>query len=164
MAWALVAEDNWGVTARMNVDFRKPVPIGRAVRAEGWITRSRRRVVDTEGPGSSTPKTGAELATGCSDLRRADEAQKRELRERYGVRIAPNAERIRPERWPGDAGLITHGETRRAAPTVIATTYPDRATSPREPSPSSPIAGRAPKPSARTSPSSSRTPTRSPAR
>ena len=49
MAWALVAEDNWGVTARMSVDFRKPVPIGTPIRAEGWITRSRRRVVETAG-------------------------------------------------------------------------------------------------------------------
>ena len=37
MAWALVAEDNWGVTARMNVDVPRPVPIGRPIRAEGWI-------------------------------------------------------------------------------------------------------------------------------
>ena len=30
MAWSLVGEDNWGLTARMSVDFRKPVEIGRA--------------------------------------------------------------------------------------------------------------------------------------
>ncbi len=36
MAWALVAEDNWGVTARMQVDFRKPVPIGRSD-SRGWV-------------------------------------------------------------------------------------------------------------------------------
>ena len=87
MAWALVAEDNWGVTARLNVDFRKPVPIGQPVHAEGWITRSRRRVVDTEarivdaGTGTNSRRAAATYVA-------ADEAQKRELRERYGVRIA----------------------------------------------------------------------------
>ena len=50
MAWALVGEDNWGVTARMTVDFRRPVDVGAPIRAEGWITRSRRRIVDTAGP------------------------------------------------------------------------------------------------------------------
>ena len=47
MAWSLVGEDNWGVTARMSVEFRKPVEVGTPIRAEGWITRSRRRLVDT---------------------------------------------------------------------------------------------------------------------
>ena len=50
MAWALVAEDNWGVTARMTIDFKRPVPVGTSVRAEGWIVRNRRRLVDTAGP------------------------------------------------------------------------------------------------------------------
>ena len=49
MAWALVGEDNWGVTARMAVDFRRPIEVGMPIRAEGWITRSRRRIVDTAG-------------------------------------------------------------------------------------------------------------------
>ena len=29
MAWALVDHDHWGVTARMSVEFKRPVPIGR---------------------------------------------------------------------------------------------------------------------------------------
>ncbi len=87
MAWALVAEDNWGVTARMQVQFRKPVPIGRPVRADGWITRSRRRVVDTEARLVDVG-SGAELATATATYVAADEGQKRELRERYGVRSA----------------------------------------------------------------------------
>jgi uncharacterized protein (TIGR00369 family) len=87
MAWALVAEDNWGVTARMNVDFRKAVPIGRPVHAEGWITRSRRRVVDTEAR-IVDAETGVELARAAATYVAAGEAQKQELRARYGVRIA----------------------------------------------------------------------------
>ena len=30
MAWSLVGEDNWGLTARINVEFKKPVEIGAA--------------------------------------------------------------------------------------------------------------------------------------
>jgi acyl-coenzyme A thioesterase PaaI-like protein len=33
MAWALVGEDNWGVTARMAVEFKRPVGVGVPIRA-----------------------------------------------------------------------------------------------------------------------------------
>ena len=62
MAWSLVGADNWGVTARMRVEFRKPVEIGRPIRAEGWIDRlapARRR---HRRAGSSTRGTGTVLA------------------------------------------------------------------------------------------------------
>ena len=49
MAWALVAQDSWGVTARMSIEFRKPVTVGQAIRAEGWITEDRRRIHVTAG-------------------------------------------------------------------------------------------------------------------
>ena len=49
MAWALVEHDHWGVTARMSVDFKRPVPIGRPVRAEGRVVGVRRRLVDAAG-------------------------------------------------------------------------------------------------------------------
>ena len=49
MAWALVDSDNWGVTARMSVDFKRPVPIGRLIRGEGRVVDVRRRLVRAEG-------------------------------------------------------------------------------------------------------------------
>ena len=82
MAWSLVAEDNWGLTARMNVEFRKPVEVGRPIRAEGWITRTRRRIVDTAAR-IVDAETEQELATATGVYVAADEARKRELRERY---------------------------------------------------------------------------------
>ena len=85
MAWALVAEDNWGVTARMTLEFKRPVPIGTRVRAEGWIVRSRRRLVDTAG--QVVDGEGNVLATAEAVYVAADEKRKRELMERYGVRI-----------------------------------------------------------------------------
>jgi uncharacterized protein (TIGR00369 family) len=86
MAWALVAEDNWGVTARMAVDFRKPVTIGTPIRADGWIVRSRRRVVETAGRIVDVA-TGMELAAATGTYVAADAARKQELRERYGFQL-----------------------------------------------------------------------------
>ena len=45
MAWALVESDSWGVTARMQVEFKRPVPIGRRIRGEGRVVEAKRRVV-----------------------------------------------------------------------------------------------------------------------
>jgi acyl-coenzyme A thioesterase PaaI-like protein len=82
MAWSLVGEDNWGVTARLDVAFRQPVAVGLPIRADGRITRSRRRVVDTAAR-IVDPATGVELATATGVYVAADERRKRELRERY---------------------------------------------------------------------------------
>ena len=85
MAWALVAEDNWGVTARMTLEFKRPVLVGTRVRAAGWIVRSRRRLVDTAG--QVVDSEGKVLATAEAVYVAAGEERKRELMDRYGVRI-----------------------------------------------------------------------------
>jgi acyl-coenzyme A thioesterase PaaI-like protein len=91
MAWALVGDDNWGLTARLSVDFHKPVEVGRAIRAEGWITGARRRIVDTAGR-ILDPATGVELASATAVYVAADEGRKRALRERYGFRLVDAAD------------------------------------------------------------------------
>jgi acyl-coenzyme A thioesterase PaaI-like protein len=85
MAWALVGEDNWGVTARMAVDFRRPVTVGTQIHAEGWISRSRRRIADTAGH-IVDGTTGVQLATATGTYLAANDDRKRDLRERYGYR------------------------------------------------------------------------------
>jgi uncharacterized protein (TIGR00369 family) len=95
MAWALVGADNWGVTARMAIDFRRPVLVGAPVRAEGWITRARRRVVDTEGH-IVDPVTGTELATATGVYVAADTARKQDLQERYAYRPSGSADVAEP--------------------------------------------------------------------
>jgi uncharacterized protein (TIGR00369 family) len=87
MAWALVGEDNWGVTARMAVEFKRPVEVGVPIRAEGWITRSRRRIVDAAGQ-IVDPASGAVLATGTGVYVAAGNERKQDLRERYAYRSA----------------------------------------------------------------------------
>jgi acyl-coenzyme A thioesterase PaaI-like protein len=85
MAWSLVASDNWGVTARLSVAFRRPVPIETPIRADGWVTRTRRQVVETAAR-MTDERTGLELATATGVYMAADAARKRELQERYGFR------------------------------------------------------------------------------
>lgn len=87
MAWALVGEDNWGVTARMAVDFRRPVAVDVSIHAEGWITRARRRIVETAGHIVDTT-SGVELATATGLYVAADAARKQDLRARYAFRAA----------------------------------------------------------------------------
>jgi uncharacterized protein (TIGR00369 family) len=85
MAWSLVGADNWGVTARLAVDFKRPVPIGRPIRAEGWVTELRRRLVTTGGSIVDVGD-GTVLATADALYVAATEERKRELQERYGFR------------------------------------------------------------------------------
>ena len=90
MAWSLAAEDNWGVTGRMSVQFRRPTEIGKPIRADGWITRSRRRLVETEGR-IVDAGDGTLLASATGVYVAADEERKRELRARYRFDIGRGA-------------------------------------------------------------------------
>ncbi len=85
MAWALVERDNWGVTARMSVAFRRPVLVGQAIRVEGWIVESKRRIQHTAAR-IVDAETGLELATADATYVAATDVRKRELKERYGLR------------------------------------------------------------------------------
>jgi uncharacterized protein (TIGR00369 family) len=85
MAWALVGQDSWGLTARLAVDFKRPVTVGQALRAEGQVTRSRRRLVETSGQVLDRA-SGDVLATATGLYVAADDSRKEELRRRYGWR------------------------------------------------------------------------------
>ncbi len=85
MAWSLVESDNWGVTARLAVEFRRPVPIQAPIRAEGWITKARRRIVDTAARIVDVG-SGTELAAATGVYVAADDARKLAIQERYGFR------------------------------------------------------------------------------
>jgi uncharacterized protein (TIGR00369 family) len=91
MAWALVGEDNWGVTARLSVDFRRPVRVGSRIRADGEIATSRRRIVETTAKLVQV-EDGEILATARGTYLAADSARRRELRERYGFRFTADDE------------------------------------------------------------------------
>jgi acyl-coenzyme A thioesterase PaaI-like protein len=88
MAWALVERDHWGVTARIAVEFKKPVPIGRLIRGEGWLVEARRRAITAAG--RLTDADGTILATSEALYIAAPDARKDELKARYEFRIVPD--------------------------------------------------------------------------
>ena len=89
MAWSLAATDNWGLTARMAVAFKRPVRLGVPIRGEGWVTATKRRLVETAGR-IVDPATGEVLATATATYVAADAERKRELRARYRFRLTQN--------------------------------------------------------------------------
>ena len=90
MAWSLVDADSWGLTARLSVAFKRPVPLGRPIHVEGWITESRRRVITTAGR-MVAGGSGEVLATAEAIYVAATDDRKRELKERYGYRDPADA-------------------------------------------------------------------------
>lgn len=104
MAWALVDHDVWGVTARMNVDFRRPVPIGRRIRSEGRVRETKRRVIYAEGV-ILDAEDGTELARAEATFVGAPDARKQELKRRYGFRLEPE-DAATPDRVDATAGAI----------------------------------------------------------
>ncbi len=83
MAWALVGQDSLGLTARLQVDFKRPVAVGHELHAEGWVTRSRRRIFDTAGH-ILDAADGRVLATATGVYMAVGDDRKHELRARYG--------------------------------------------------------------------------------
>ena len=49
MGWAIFHQGIWGVTARLTVTFRQPVPVGEELRVSGEVARQRSRAIDTRG-------------------------------------------------------------------------------------------------------------------
>ena len=88
MAWSLAATDNWGLTARMSVDFKRPIRLGVAIRGEGWVTTVRRRLVETAARIVDVA-SGEILATATATYVAADAARKAELQARYQFRLTP---------------------------------------------------------------------------
>jgi acyl dehydratase len=85
MAWSLIDHDNWGLTARLTIDFKRPVRLQREIHAEGWVTDVRRRLITTGGRIVDTA-TNEVLATAEATYVAAPEERKRELKQRYGYR------------------------------------------------------------------------------
>ena len=107
MAWSLVEHDTWGLTARLNVAFRRPVSIGRRIRAEGRVADAGRRLLRTVGR-VVDPRTGEVLATAEAVYVPAPEERKRELRQRYRFRLVPE--------HAGAAPVAGRAEERRDPP------------------------------------------------
>jgi acyl-coenzyme A thioesterase PaaI-like protein len=90
MAWSVIGRDTWGVTARLTVSFRRPVPVGRPLRAEGWVTETHRRLFRTAGR-ILDAETGEILAEGDGTFIPAPPDQLAELKARYRLRRVDSA-------------------------------------------------------------------------
>ncbi|MFM2106147.1 MAG: hypothetical protein RL338_1179 [Chloroflexota bacterium] len=86
MAWSVIEQDNWGVTARLSIEYKRPAPVGSLIRAEGWVVRARRRLVETAARVIDA-ETGVTVATAEGLYVAAPEERKRELKERYAFRL-----------------------------------------------------------------------------
>jgi len=85
MAWAVIGRGTWGVTARLNVTFRRPIPVGRAIRAEGWVVDENRRAHRAEGR-ILDGATGEVLASAESTFVAVPPEDVARLKARYGMR------------------------------------------------------------------------------
>lgn len=94
MAWAVIGRGTWGVTARLNVAFRKPIMTGRAIRAEGHAVEVARRLARAAGR-ILDAETREVLATAESTFVAVPPDQLERLKARYGMRRIPAPDRGR---------------------------------------------------------------------
>jgi acyl-coenzyme A thioesterase PaaI-like protein len=85
MAWAVIGRGTWGVTARLNVAFRRPIPVGRTIRAEGWVVDENRRAHRTGGQVLDVA-SGEILAMGGATFMAVPPDEVKRLKARYGMR------------------------------------------------------------------------------
>ena len=85
MAWSVIGRGTWGVTARLNVAFRRPVLTGRRIRAEGWVVELNRRASRTAGHVLDA-ETREVLATAEGTFMALPDDELSRLKERYGMR------------------------------------------------------------------------------
>jgi acyl-coenzyme A thioesterase PaaI-like protein len=85
MAWSVIGRGTWGVTARLNVAFRKPIPTERPIRAEGWVVEMHRRACRTGGRVLDAA-TGDVLATAEGTFIGLPAEQLARVKARYGMR------------------------------------------------------------------------------
>ena len=69
MGWALASADAWGYTARMSIEYKRPVPVGARIRGEGRLVERRRRLL-TLTARLADVRTGEILATAEAPVRR----------------------------------------------------------------------------------------------
>jgi len=76
MSWAVTAPGRLAVTARMEVRFRRPVPVGVPVTVDGEVTRDRGRIIEAHAEVRDT--AGGLLAEASASFARVSPAQQRE--------------------------------------------------------------------------------------
>ena len=81
MGWAIFHQGIWGVTGRITVTFRKPVPVGEPLVVSGEVTKETRRAIETHG--TVRDAAGTVLAEADALFLVMPDERRRELERRY---------------------------------------------------------------------------------
>ncbi len=81
MGWAIFHQGLWGVTGKITVSFRKPVPVGEELLVTGEITRKTARAIETRGELRDT--SGVVLADAEALFMLMPDERRDELMRRY---------------------------------------------------------------------------------
>ena len=82
MGWSIFQQGIWAVTAKLEISFRRPVPVGAPLLVTGAITRDRSRALETHGEIRSET-SGDLLAEATATFLRMPEERQAELEGRY---------------------------------------------------------------------------------
>jgi uncharacterized protein (TIGR00369 family) len=81
MGWAIFHEGVWGVTGRLTVAFRRPVPVGEELHVSATVVKRTRRAIETHG--AVALADGTVLAEADALFLVMPEERRRELERRY---------------------------------------------------------------------------------
>jgi uncharacterized protein (TIGR00369 family) len=103
MGWAIFHQGVWGVTGRISVTFRRPIPVGESVTVTGEVASRGSRAIETKG--DIRDGEGVVLAEATATFFVMPEERRRELERRYSriddafakVRAAVDAEEMEAE-------------------------------------------------------------------
>jgi uncharacterized protein (TIGR00369 family) len=87
MAWAVASREAFGFTARMSIEYRRPVPVGVTIHAEGRVVEAKRRILRTSAR-IVDPATDEAYATAEGVYVTVPPDREREMRDRYAFRGA----------------------------------------------------------------------------
>ena len=82
MGWAIFHQGIWGVTAKIEVTFKRPVPIGEELVVSGTVARDRGRTIETSGA-LARASDGEVLAQATAVFMRMPDERRAELEQRY---------------------------------------------------------------------------------
>jgi uncharacterized protein (TIGR00369 family) len=93
MGWAIFHQGTWGVTAKIEVTFKRPVPVGEELIVTGVVARDRGRTIETSGT-VARASDGAVLAEAAAVFMKMPDDRRAELEKRYS-RTAETFARVR---------------------------------------------------------------------
>ncbi len=93
MGWAIFHQGIWGVTAKLAVTYRRPVPVGEELRISAEVAGDRGRAIELRG-WVTRASDGEVLAEADGLFLRMPDERRRELEKRYSI-AADAFERVR---------------------------------------------------------------------